>query len=195
MNPIIPSQHCSTDSFSLCQEIQEVSAFNKFMIHNVWNLFAKIPLKKKIKLVGNLIIEKRPEIRITRKQLTILFEFATSGAHFLFNGNYYDPIGNTAVGSPLGPVLAKLFMGYYEKIWSKEFKTCEVVLYRRYVDDIICLFACEKDTDQLFAFLNSRHSNIKFTFEKEKHNKIAFLDICINKANHSFCTKTVTDSP
>ena len=109
----------------------------------------------------NLIIEKRPEMSITKKQLTKLFEFATSRTHFLFNVNYYDQIGGMAMGSPLGPVLPKLFMGYYQKIWFKEFETCEVVLYRRYVDDIICLFAFEKDNDELFAFLNSRHSNIK----------------------------------
>ena len=77
----------------------------------------------------NLIFKKRPEIRVTRKQLTKLFEFATSGTHFLFNGNYYDQIDGVAMGSPLGPVLANLFMGYHEKIWLEEFKTCEVVLY------------------------------------------------------------------
>ena len=82
------------------------------------------------------------------------------------------------MGSPLGSVLANLFMGYHEKIWLEEFKTCKVVLYRWYVDNIICLF----------AFINSGHLNIKFTFEKKKGNKIAFLDICINKTNPSFCT-------
>ena len=57
------------------------------------------------------------------------------------------------MGSPLGPVLANLFLGYHEKIWLEEFKTCEVVLYRRYVDDIICMFACEKDADKFFTFV------------------------------------------
>ena len=98
------------------------------------------------------------------------------------------------MSSPSGPVLANLFMGYHEKIWLEEFKTCEVVLYRRYVDDIICLFACEKDADKFFTFLNSRHPNIKFTYEKEKDNQIAFLDICINKTNHSFCTRVFRKS-
>ena len=40
LNPNVPSQHCATDSFSFCKEIQEVSASNKFMIsYDVWNLF------------------------------------------------------------------------------------------------------------------------------------------------------------
>ena len=99
-----------------------------------------------------------------------------------------------AVGSPLRPVLANVFMGYHPKIWLEQFKTCEVVLYRRYVDDIICLLACEKDAYDFFTFLNSSHPNIKFTFEKKKDNKIALLGMCINKTNHSFWTNVFRKS-
>ena len=56
------------------------------------------------------------------------------------------------MGSPLRHVLANVFLGYHEKIWLEKFKTCEVVLYRRYVDDIICLFACEEDADDFPTF-------------------------------------------
>lgn len=76
--------------------------------------------------------------------------------------------------SALGQLLTNLFMGYHEKIWLGEFKSCEVILDRRYVDEIICLFSCEKDADQFFTFLNSRNPNIKFTFEKDKDNKGIF---------------------
>ena len=49
LNPIIPSEHCVTDSFSLCKEIQELSAFNKFMIsYYVCNLFKISLLKKRL---------------------------------------------------------------------------------------------------------------------------------------------------
>ena len=44
-NPTIPSQHCATNSFSFCKEIQEVSGFNKFMIsYDAWK---KISFLKK----------------------------------------------------------------------------------------------------------------------------------------------------
>ena len=56
------------------------------------------------------------------------------------------------------------------------------------------MFACENYADKFFTFFNSCHRNIKFTFEKEKDNKIAFLDICINKTNHSFCTSVFRKS-
>ena len=86
------------------------------IFNDICNLFTNIPLKETIKPAVNLVFEKPPEIRITRKQLTKLIEFATSGTHFLFNGNYYDQIDGVPMGSPLGPVLAQLFTGYHEKI-------------------------------------------------------------------------------
>ena len=52
-----------------------------------------------------------------------------------------------AMGSPLGPVLANLFMGYLEQKWLQSFEECEVILYRRYVDDIICFLNSEFNAD------------------------------------------------
>ena len=36
--------------------------------------------------------------------------------HFIFNGSFYDQIDGVAMGSPLAPVLANLFMGHHEKL-------------------------------------------------------------------------------
>ena len=92
------------------------------------------------------------------------------------------------VGSSLGPVLANLFMSFYEKQWLKEFNFCKVLLYRRYVDDIICLFSCEVDAIKVFDYLDSRHPNIKLAFKKQNGGKLAFLDILISNESDNFCT-------
>ena len=92
------------------------------------------------------------------------------------------------MGSPLGPVLANLFMGYHEANWLQVFKDCEIILYRRYVDDIICLFNSESDADKFYEFLNKQHPNIKFTFEKQQNNQISFLDILIKNNGENFST-------
>ena len=57
-------------------------------------------------------------------------------------------------------------MGYYETLSLSTFRGCEIILYRRYVDDITCFFNCESDADKVFTFLNTQHPNIKFIFEK-----------------------------
>ena len=85
-------------------------------------------------------------------------------------------------------MLANLFMGFYEKQCLKEFNFCKVLLYRPNVYDIICLFDWKVDAMKFFDYLNSRHPNIKFTFEKQNSGKLAFLDILISNENDNFCT-------
>ena len=77
---------------------------------------------------------------------------------------------------------------FHEKRWLDQFQFREVLLYRRYVDDIIYLITSEQDVDEFFKFLNSQHPNIKFTFQKQKDNKSAFLDVLISKTDQNFCT-------
>ena len=139
-------------------------------------------------IVVEHIFQNKPELKISKKELRQLFELATSGTHFLFNSNFYDQIDGVSMGSPLGPVLANLFMGCHETKWLDEFQKSEVLLYRRYVDDIFCMFKKEKDANEFFSFLNTQHPNIKFTIEKELNHSLPFLDILIKNESNKFIT-------
>ena len=81
------------------------------------------------------------------------------------------------MGSPLGPILANIFMVELEQniipILSKN-----VSLRKRYVDDTIC-FVNSNCINHVLELLNSFHSNVKFASEIEKVNKIASLDILL----------------
>ena len=144
------------------------------------SLFISIPLKETIDIAADLLFEPNPNFKIAKNEFKKLFDFTTLATHFLFDGSFYDQIDGTAMGSPLNPILANLFMGYHEANWLQVFKDCEIILYRRYVDDIICLFNSESDADKFYKCLNKQHPNIKFTFEKQQNNQIYFLEIFIN---------------
>ena len=58
------------------------------------------------------------------------------------------------MGSPLGRALANLFMGYHENKRLNSEENSTVLFYKRYVDDIFCLFKCETDADRSLTFLN-----------------------------------------
>ena len=79
------------------------------------------------------------------------------------------------MGSPLGPGLANLLMAYHEKKWFQEFDKRKVLVYKRYVDDVFCLFGNEKDAENFFEFLNCQHENIKFSLEIKPINFCHFL--------------------
>ena len=46
----------------------------------------------------------------------------------------------------------------------------------------LCLFHSEADAVQYFRYLNSRHTNIRFTMEKESENRLPFLDDVFRKS-------------
>ena len=94
------------------------------------------------------------------------------------------------MGSPLAPALANLFMGHNENLWLKDPKASKVILYKRYVDDIFCLFSYENEYQEFFDFINSQHPNIRFTFEKEHEGTLPFLDVFIRSMSNNFDTTT-----
>ena len=61
-------------------------------------------------------------------------------------------------------------------------------MYKRYGDDIFCMFGNEKDADNVFEFLNFRHKYIKFTIEKESNKVLSFIDILIKNEGNRFST-------
>ena len=111
---------------------------------------------------------------------------ATSGVEFSFNDIMYKQTDGVAMGSPLGPALANIFVGYYEeKLFSQKSKPST---YFRYVDDTFAMFRNEEESDNFFKQLNCLHPSLKFTFEKEKNNCLPFLDVNVERTATGFET-------
>ena len=111
----------SKDTFSFVSQIKNVNLSGKFLVsYNVTSHFTNIPLQEIIDIAINLIFKHNPNLNITKKELKKLFLFATSQIHFLFNGKFYNQIDEVAMGSPLAPVLANTFIGFYETKWLNE---------------------------------------------------------------------------
>ena len=151
------------------EELKEVSINDKFLVsYDANSLFTNIPLKKKIKLEVDLIKTSYPNLKISSDDLTKLFKFATYGTNFLFNGKFYDQIDGVAVGSPLAPVLANLFMGHNEKLWLKNFQGTPPSYYRRYVDDIFSVFNNSFEAKEFFNYFNTRTSSLPWRLKLTK---------------------------
>ena len=58
---------------------------------------------------------------------------------------FYNQIIGVAMGSPLIPVLANVFMGFYESKWPYEYNPNKPKFYLRCVDDILAAFDNEQD--------------------------------------------------
>ena len=80
------------------------------------------------------------------------------------------------MGSPLGSILANVFICHYEKDLlgncSSHFKP---IAYRRYVNDIFVLFSSKKRAQSFVDYMHKQHRCIKFTSETEQNNTFFFL--------------------
>ena len=70
------------------------------------------------------------------------------------------------MGSPLAPVLANIFMDFYECKWLNDYNLNKPQFYVRYVDGILVAFDKEQDSLNFLNFLNKKHPNIEYTIEK-----------------------------
>ena len=90
------------------------------------------------------------------------------------------------VGSPLSVALANIFVGYHE---NKLFEsTTKPFLYPRNVDDTFAIFGPEDECTSFLDVLNSMHSALKFTFEKEQNDQHSLLDVLVERSNDVFLT-------
>ena len=108
-------------------------------------------LEETINLTINLLFEAKPDLKISRKDLQKLFQFTTNQTNFLFNGHIYDQVDGVAMGLPLAPILANIFMGYHEKEWIRNYNYGVLFYYKTYVDDIFAVFETK---DHAVSFYN-----------------------------------------
>ena len=108
----------------------------------VKSLFTNIPLEETIDIIANsLYLYNNSFLSFSINQFKKLLSFAVKNTLFLFNDKMYRQLDGVAMGSPLGPSFANIFLSHHEKQWLQncpsDFKP---TLYRRYIDDTFLLF-------------------------------------------------------
>ena len=147
LSPLVLNDYSCKGTFSFVSQIKNANLSKTFLVsYDVTSLFTSISLQETIDIAINLIFNHNPNLTITKKELKKLFLFAASRTHFIFNSNFYNQIDGVAMGSPLAPVLANIFMSFDESKWLNEYNLNKPKLYLRYVDDILAAFDNEQDS-------------------------------------------------
>ena len=157
---------------------------------NVDSLLTNISLEETINIcVDNLYSDNENPPNIPKHNFRNFLNIATKETFFMFNNKYYKQVDGVAMGSPLGPALANIFMCSFESKWLRDCPNdFKPVFYRRYIDDIFVLFSSPDHADKFREYLSSKHPNIKFSIEKEEDGCLPFLDINIFRENDKFAT-------
>ena len=117
-----------------------------------------------------------------------LTELCLRTTYFEFEGDIYEQKEGAAMGSPLSPVLANIFIEMFEEeaIDSAAHKPS---LWVRYVDDTFVIWPYDRGKLQDFlSHLNNRQESIKFTMEEENAGSIPFLDVLVKRSGNHLTT-------
>ena len=190
LTPSTANEYTVIDSFHFAEEICQQHSNLHMASLDVDSLFTNIPLDETIDIcVDNLYNDNENPPNTRKHDFRNLLNIATKESFFMFNNKYYKQVDGVAMGSPLGPALAKIFMCSFESKWLRDCPNdFKPVFYRRYVDDISALFSYPDHADKFKEYLSSKHPNINFSIEKEKDSCLPFLDINIFRENEKFAT-------
>ena len=88
---------------------------------DVESLFTNVLLNETIDTcVDNLHNDNENPPNTPKRDFRNLFNTATKESFFLFNNKSYKQVDGVAMGSPLDPALANLFMCSLESIWPPD---------------------------------------------------------------------------
>ena len=164
---------------------------NRIMISfDVVSLFTNVPLEKTIDIILKKVYrEKLIKTKIKRNDMKELLYLCTKEGHFTFNDEIYMQTDGVMMGSPLGSLIANIFMCELE---NHLVPTMDNVLegWTRYVDDTFA-FIEPGSTQEVLQKLNSYDPKIQFTFEIEKNSTIPFLDVLIRRTEDNQLETTV----
>ena len=180
----------STDDFINRIKVMKPRSNQKMISFDVVSLFTNVPLERTIEIILKKVYkEKLIKTKIKRDDLKNLLYLCTKEGHFTFNEETYNQTDGVMMGSPLGSLMANIFMCELENTLVPTMAN-ELEEWTRFVDDTFALID-PSALERILQKLNSYDPKIQFTYEEEKNGMIPFLDVLIKKTDENQLKTTV----
>ena len=164
------------------------------MFYDVKALFTSVPSQQAINIIKKLLDEDRDLQQgnsMTVSDITCLLEFCLKSTYIIFQGKHYEQLEGAAMGSPISPIVANLYITV-EAITTSPHPP---YLWKRYVDDTFTIIK-SSHRGEFLDHINFIDEHIQFTCEDSREDgSMPFLDILIRPNEDGSLSTTVYRKP
>ena len=177
-------------SFSDHLKSVQISEEDELVSFDISALFISVPVPTALDVINHLFCEhiEDPEakhkygsfrwntIGLEKYEVMQLLKLVLKNCVFTFQDKFFKQLHGAAMGSPCSPVVANIYMEYFENLALGPELPVPVKDWKRYVDDVFSIIP-KGNRNQMLQYLNSIDPHIKFTIEQPNgEGGIPFLD-------------------
>ena len=161
--------------------------------YDVKALFTSVPIQPALTIIEKMLEEDpgfQERTSMTVKNIFCLLEFCLRSTYFTFQNQYYEQVEGAAMGSPISPIVANLFMENFETK-AISISPHPPLMWKGFVDDI-CVIIKEAQKQEFLEHINSIDPHIQFTSEDSKPDgSMPFQDMLITPTEDGRLNTTV----
>ena len=163
------------------------------MSYDVKALFTSVPIQPALNIIEKLLKEDtglQNRTTMSVKHIMDLLEFCLRSTYFTYQGKYFEQVEGAAMGSPISPIVANLYMENFE-VRALSTSPNPPLMWKRFVDDTFVVIK-KAHKEEFLTHLKSVDKNIQFTGEESRPDgSIPFLDILITPGEDGRLDTTV----
>ena len=193
------STHHLQNTKDFIQQLKEVKLQQDETIisYDVKALFTSVPIQLVLNIIKNKLendqqLQQRTSMSVS--QITSLLEYCLRSTYFVFQGEYYEQLEGAAMGSPLSPIIANIYMEEFE---TRALSTSPnpPTLWKRFVDDTFVVIQTAHK-EEFFHHINSIEESIQVTPEDiQADGSLPFLDVLVTPQPDGTLTMSVYRKP
>ena len=156
--------------------------------YDVTSLFTSVPIDPALNIIKDLL-EKDEKLNdrtvLSVQNIMELLGFCLNNMYFSFQNKFYEQVEGVAMGSPVSPIVANLYMEHFEGKALASAANPPWVWYR-FVDDT-WVIQQQASKQEFLEHINKVDPAIKFTVEGTQGNgAIPFLDTLVTLQSRWF---------
>ena len=154
------------------------------MSFDVISLFTRVPVSEALHVIEDLLTDDdtlKTRATMLPSNIMSLARMCLTTTYFQFGSAFYEQVEGAALGSPLSPVGANIYMQDFKHrvLTAAPLKPS---LWLRYIDDTFVMWKLgNRELQGFLGHLNGQCAEIQFTMEKKNKRSIPFLEVHVKK--------------